>query len=120
MAPKFFCTTVYRIGKFLEKRYSGAIEDRVHSIQTQRINVKILDPLQCVLYEKLAHSPTVGPIEIQRRAPGSPICIGKVRRELGEVIALGSKVIVDHVEYNSDANAVTLIDELLKVARSTV
>src|SRR5436853_331881 len=77
----------------LQERLGGVIDDGVHGVDAQRIDVKLLDPLQGVVDEEPAHVVAVRPVEVQRRAPRRLVAVGKVRSELGEVVPLRAEVV---------------------------
>ena len=76
-------------------------EDRVHSIQTQPIHVKLLDPVKGVMNDKVADSPATWTIEVHR---GTPRSLMPIREELWDIhrqiISLRPEVVVHDVQEN--------------------
>src|SRR5206468_4862126 len=55
--------------QILKKWLRGMIDDRVHCIDAQRVDVKLIDPHQRVVNEKPADMIAVWAVEVQRLAP---------------------------------------------------
>ena len=52
-------------------------------------------------------------VEVDGRAPGRGVTLGEVGAELGEVVALGAEVVVDHVEDQLEAVLMAGVDQVL-------
>src|SRR5258706_955172 len=96
------------------------IENRMHGIEAQRIDVKFRDPIQSILNKEFSYLIAEGSVEVERRSPRRLVAIGEVRSEVGEIISFRTEMIVDHVENHREAAPVTGIDEPLHRLRSTV
>ena len=60
---------VHRVGELLHERLRARIDDRVHGVEAQRVDVELVDPLQRVLDEEAAHVVAAGAVEVERRRP---------------------------------------------------
>lgn len=74
------------------------VEDAVDGVEAQPIDVIVGQPVERVVDEEAAHLVAVGPVEVERRAPGRLVTIGEVGAEVLEVVPLRSEVVVDDVE----------------------
>ena len=104
----------------LQERLGGMIDDRVHGIDAQAVDVKLIDPLQRVVNEEPAHVVAVRAVEIERQSPRRLVAVGEVRAVLAEIVSLGTEVVVDDVEEDGQAARVTGVDETLQRDRSAV
>ncbi len=74
------------------------IENRVHGVEAQRVDMKFGDPIQRVLNEIISYLVAERAVEIERLSPRRFIAIGEVGTEVGEIISLGSEMVIDHVK----------------------
>jgi hypothetical protein len=107
-------------GQVLQERLGGVIDDGVHGVDAQRIDVKLVDPLQRVVDEKPADVVAVRSVEVERQTPRRLVPVGEVRAVLREVVPLGTEVVVDDVEYKGQPARVAGIDQALEAQRPTV
>ena len=98
VAAQLGCKSVDFIPHLFEKRIRRLIENAVHRIQAQGVNMELGDPVQSVFDEEPPDFIAVGPIEVDRGAPGGSIAVRKVWTELAKVIAFGPEMIVDDIE----------------------
>src|SRR5262245_14859195 len=98
----------------------GAIVNRMRRIQSQGINVKLLERIKRVRDKELAHRPAIGPVEVDRLAPRRAVATGEVRPELPEVVTFGPKMVVNDVEDDRELPRVTGVDEPLQPLRPTI
>src|SRR5882757_1774530 len=91
------------IGKLRQKRDGAGVENSMNGVQTECIDVKVLEPIKGVLYEELAHFIAFRAVKIQRCAPRSAVMIRKVRAEVGEIVSFRSQMVVDDVERYGEA-----------------
>ncbi len=97
----------------LEKRNRRRIENGVDCVQTKPIDAIVAQPHQRVVAKESPDLVAVLVVEINRVAPGRAIVVGKVGTEFGDIAALGTQVIVNHVENDAEAMPVRRIDEAL-------
>ena len=71
-----------RLGELFQERPSRKVQDGVHRIQAQGIDMELGDPVEGVFDEEPAHLVAVRAVEVQRRPPGGAVGIGKVGAEL--------------------------------------
>src|SRR5579862_3069756 len=83
-------------------------------IETQRVHVKFVEPLQSIVNEIAADVIAFRTFEIQGVAPCGFVVAGEVRREIRGVIAFGAEVVVDDIKDDSDAGAVAGVYETLE------
>jgi hypothetical protein len=79
----------------------------VHGVDAQAVEVELLQPVQRVVDEEVAHPAAARALEVDGRAPG------RVQRRIEEVgcvgvqvVALGSEVVVDHVQQHHQSTLV--------------
>src|SRR3989304_9807320 len=94
------------------------IEDCMHSIETQRINVIVLEPMKGVFKEEIPHIVTVWAIEVYRPSPGCSVPVCEVWPEVGKIVALRAEVIVHDIENHTDAESVAPVDESFQPGRA--
>src|SRR5215469_10182786 len=56
------------------------IDERMHGVEAQSVEVKFTQPIECVVNEELAYRPAVRAVEIQRFPPRRPVTVGKELR----------------------------------------
>src|SRR5947207_1350169 len=96
------------------------VDDRMHRVDAQSIDMKFVDPLQRVVNEKPANVVAMWPVEIDRHSPWRLVAIGEIRCEFREVIPFRTEVVVDDVEEKREAALVTGIDEPLQSDRTAI
>ncbi len=94
------------------------IVDLVDGVKPQTVEVKLVEPIEHVVDEKLAHRLTVegdgaSPRRMTRR-------VEEVRRIEMEVIPFGSEMVVDHVEQDHEAARVRGVDQALQAFRPAI
>ena len=100
--PGFLAGRLGQLGQDVDR---ALIEDRVDGVQPEAVDVELADPVPGVLDEVTPHARAVGPVEVDRGAPGRLVAVGEVRAVLAQVVALGAEVVVDHVEHDAQAQA---------------
>jgi hypothetical protein len=73
--------------------------------------VILLEPVKRVADEVAAYLVGPGTVEVDRRTPGRPVALREVGSELGEYVALGAQMVVDHVEDHAESGAVRGVDQ---------
>ena len=84
--------------EFFEKSHRGIVDNRVAGVEAQRIDVEVTDPIQSILNEIVSYFIAELAVEIHRRSPRSIVAIGKIGAEVGEIIPLGSQMVIDYIE----------------------
>src|SRR5690625_1204637 len=102
----------YRPGHFLQDWYLAAILDLVYRIETKAIEAKLLEPIERIVGEK---GPNRGFLEADGCAPrGLPPGIEELRRIAADIVSVGAKVVIDHVEHHHQAALVGRVYEALQ------
>lgn len=100
------------LGDLLEDVRLTRVEDRVRGVEPEAVDVILLDPLGDVLQDEVADEVTTRSVEVERLTPGRLVAVGEVvGREGTEVVAVGTEVVVDHVQDDAEAGAVGGVDE---------
>src|SRR5437764_1303093 len=80
----------------------------------QSMDAVLVDPIQRVVNEELAHRPAQRAIEVDRRAPRTRMRFRKeLRRIAAEVIARRTEVVVDDVHEDHQPEPMRFLDEVL-------
>src|SRR5215471_18224785 len=83
--------------------------------------MKFLDPVAGVGDEKLANEVGAGSVEVDGLAPLVFVTSGEVVvRELFEIVAVGTEVVVNDVENHAETGAMRPIDESAEVVGSSI
>src|ERR1700733_4378914 len=100
-----------RFGQFRENVRSGVVQDGVHRVQAQTIEMILGQPIQGVVDEEIPDRPASGAIEIEGIAPRGVMTIAeKLRRIKPEIVSFRTKVVVDDVQENHHAARVSGLD----------
>jgi hypothetical protein len=91
------------------------VGDRVDRIKTQAVEAVLHHPVKSVLGEEASH---LGPAEVDRRPPGRlDVIAEECRRVGGQVIPVGTEVVVDHIEKDHQPMFVGRVDQRLQLVR---
>jgi len=101
-------------GQLLEDVLWRIVDDRVHRVQTQAVDVVIANPHQRVVHNEATNLVAAVSVEIERSPPGGPISIGEVRAEIAQVVAHRARVVVDDVEHDAETGGMTVVDQPLE------
>src|SRR5882724_7189816 len=114
-------SSTHPMGDLGENVNLGSVVNILCSVQTKSVQVEFVNPVPRVGNEEFAHRAGIGPVEVERFTPFGGVAVGKIiGRKVFEEIALRSGVIVNHVQDDAEAGAVSVIDEGAKIIRSTV
>ena len=111
-APQTGRLGVKRVGELGEDVARAEVEDAVDGVEAQPVNVIVGQPVERVVDEEPPHLVAVGPVEVERGAPGCPVAIGEVRAEVLEVVSFGAEVVVDDVDKQRQPVRVTGVHQL--------
>jgi hypothetical protein len=106
-----------QLGEDVER---ARVEDRVHRVEAQAVQVELPRPRARVLREVPADTRAVGAVEIHGGAPRRLIAVGEIRPVLGKVVPFGTEMVVDHVEDHRQAAGMAGVDEPSKAPRAPV
>ena len=99
----------------------AVVEDGVHGIEAQAVEVELLEPVERVVDEEVAHRRAFGAIEIDAGAPGRLMPIGEEGLGVGvQVIPGRAEMVVDHVEEDHHAERMGAVDERLEIVGRAV
>ena len=88
---------------------------------SRSVETVFLEPIQRVVNEELADRPTLHTVEIERRTPRRlALRIEKLWRIQMQIIAFGSKVVVDDVEKHHELVRVRRVDQSLQIVTRPV
>src|SRR6185437_14070756 len=100
---------------------TAGINHGVRSVESQAIDVKLARPIHRILHNELAYLAVVRPIKVQTWPPCGFVCFAENLREVSRnVIAFGTKVVIDDVENHHDAARMRSIDECFQVLRPPI
>src|ERR1700730_2145318 len=92
-----------RLAYFADDVGRAFVVNRVHGVEAQSVEMKLLQPVKRVVYEKIAHRPALRAVEINGCAPRRLAAVGEeIASDCRQVIPLGAKVVVDDVEKNGE------------------
>ena len=84
----------------------AVVDDRVHGIEAQAVEAILLQPVERVVDEEVAHGAAVLAVEVDRRAPRRVMTVGEeLRRVRVQLVAFRAEVVVDHVEQHRSPRA---------------
>src|ERR1700730_4887814 len=74
------------------------VENSMNSVEAKGVEMKLVKPIKRVLDEETPHVIAFRAIEIQRRTPRCFVALGKVGREISQIISLWSEMVVNHIQ----------------------
>ena len=97
------------------------VHDRVHGVEAEPVEIVLLEPVERVLDREVAHRAAVLAVVVDAGAPRRLVAVGEEGRRVdGQVIAVGSEMIIDAVEDHHHVASVRGFDEVLEVVRPAV
>ena len=108
------------LGQLLEQVGGPLVDQRVHGVEPQPVDVDVAQPHQRVVDDVAAHLVGVGPRQVDRVAPGVRAAFGEDREELGQVVPRRAEVVVDDVLDHAEPLLVAGVDEALVGRRAAV
>jgi hypothetical protein len=107
-------------GDLLQHVRGPLVDERVHRVQAQPVDVHVPQPHERVVHDVAAHPVGLGAGQVDRAAPGVRAALAEDRHELGQVVAAGPEVVVDDVLDHAEAALVAGVDEPLVGRRPAV
>ena len=98
-------------GQLLDERRRRRVDDGVHGVEPQPVDVEVLDPPAGALDERAADEVAARPGDVDGVAPRRPVGVGEVRGEAAVGAALRAEVVVDDVEHDAEPGGVGGVDE---------
>ena len=112
------CRPAGRLRSFMDGRRQlldegdrGRIDDGVHGVEPEPVEVEVADPSDGVLDEVPPDMIAAGTRDVHRVAPWRAVGVGEVRPVPPEHVALRSHVVVHHVEHDTEPEPVRGVDE---------
>ena len=105
---------VKTVGQLGEHVAHARVVDAVHRVEPKAIDVKLGQPVQGVVDEVTPDPRSVLAVERNRLSPWRLVPAAEVRPKIAEGVPLGPQVVVDDVEHDREATAVTRVDEPLE------
>src|SRR5688572_22573065 len=102
-------------GQLFKKMGSRGVDQRVHRIEAQPIEVIIAQPDQSVIAYKTPNFIAVRSVEIYRLSPGRGITLGEIGPEARQIIPRRSQVVVNDIENHRQAAPMTGIYQTLQL-----
>src|SRR5919202_2256775 len=97
------------------------VEDGMGGVEPQAISVELVEPVLRVVEHEPANGCAVRAVVIDRLAPGRLIPIGEIVRAVcPQIVAVGTKVVVDDVEQHAQSKLMSGIDEAFEPVRATI
>ena len=117
-APRSFAHPRGELGDKVGRRI---VDDAIHGVEAQAVEPVLLQPVQRVVDEKVAHRSAVLSVHIDRGAPRSLMTrVEKRRRIRMEVVAFRAEVVVNDIEQHHERARMRGIDEALEVIGTAV
>src|SRR5579872_73403 len=92
-----FCA--YLFSQLRENVRPGIVYNCVYGIESQPVEVILLQPIQRIVNVEIAYRTAVRTIEVDRLSPWSFVPLGKeLRRIQPKVIALRTEMVIDHIQ----------------------
>ncbi len=113
-APDALAEAMDAIGQLPKKRPGRSVDDCVNGIQTQGVDVVLLEPLQAVLNEEFPHAVAACLVEVDRVPPGRVVMAREIRPETRQIVSFRPQMVVYHVENDGQAAFVASIDQALE------
>src|SRR5215472_15077008 len=93
----------YGLGNFAYYVGLALVENCMHGIKAQPVEMKLLQPVKGIVYEKITHGPAVGSGKIDCRAPWRFVGISEeIRGNRAQVIAFRAEMVADDIEKDSE------------------
>jgi hypothetical protein len=111
VAAQLLCLAVNRVAQLMEDMPGTEIEDPVHGIEAEAIDMVLYHPVKGISDDEFSDLITPWAVEIDRRSPGSFVAIRTIRPVIAAIISFRAKVVIDHIENHSQSLLVTFVDQ---------
>ena len=106
----------HRVRDLVHDVQARCIDDRMHRVEPQTVEVVLGQPEQRVVHKEVAHRAARRTVEIDRRAPRCVPVLAEERLGIEmQVVAVGPEVVVDHVEQHHQPARVRCLHQRLQV-----
>ena len=109
------------IGQFREDVWGRVVNNRVHRIETEAVEMIFGQPVERIVDEEVSDGSTFGPIEINAISPWSTVSISKeLWRVRPKIISFRAQVVVHDVEENHDSMLMGALNQFFEIFGSAV
>src|SRR5450432_299654 len=108
------------LGDFLEDVRRRIVLDGLHGIQTQTVEMIVMDPVARVLGYIVADAFGSGLIVIYGFAPRRGVLVSEIRTEHAQVIAFITQVVVNHVKDHGEPEFMGCVNKTAQSFRSAI
>ncbi len=106
----------YLAGESGQEMVGGVVVYALGRVEAEAVEVEFLDPGARIGEEELAHGRRARPVEVERLAPVRPVPVREVvRREVLQVVAVRSQMVVDDVEDDREPVPVGVVHEAAQI-----
>src|SRR5271170_4384534 len=110
-----------RIRQFCENVRHRVVDNGVNRVQPETIEMIFSQPVERIVDEEITDHSAFWTIEVDAVSPRRGVSIGKeLWRVRPEVISLGAKMVVDHIQQNHDAALMSALNQLFQIFRPSV
>ena len=105
-----------RRGELRQEIGVRVVDDGVHRVESQAVEVVLLDPIQRVVNEEGAYDLAARVVEVDRVTPRRVMPRGEeLRRVKMQIVAVGTEVVVDDVEQHHELTLVRALNEAFEI-----
>src|SRR6267142_5822745 len=107
-------------GQLLEKIRRRGIDDRMHGVESQPVEMIVAQPHEGVVTEKSSYLIAKRSVQVDGCSPWSRVAVGEIGTETVQVVSSGSQVVVNNVKNNGQAARMAGVNQTLEIVRLTV
>ncbi|RKO96300.1 hypothetical protein CAUPRSCDRAFT_12007 [Caulochytrium protostelioides] len=104
----------------LQDMLAGLIDERVHRVEAQAVDVEVAEPHRNVVQDVAPDRVRLVAVQVQRGTPGRLVLVVEVGRIRAQIRAGGPEMVVDDIEDDGEAVSVGGVDEAAQPARAPV
>ncbi len=112
--PRWALRTSTSRAELLQEGGGAGVDDGVHGVEAEAVEVVVAEPHQGVVAEEPADLVAVRAVEVERVAPGGVVAVGEVGGELRQEVARRPHVVVHDVEDHAELVGVAGVDQPLQ------
>src|ERR1700730_1647352 len=120
LAIKPACLILECLRQFLEDVTSAEVVNAMYGIQAKRIQVVFSKPIEGIVDDEAPDAVALRPVKVDRLSPGRVMGIREAGSKLGKIIALGTEMVVDHVQHDGEVETMAGVHKLLQPGRTAV
>lgn len=111
---------VHPLGQLGQDVLQRLVDQGMHGVQPQRVDVELAQPADGVLADEIADAVGVLVVQVDSRSPRRVVLVGEIGREDGGVVAGGPEVVVDDIQADRQAASVRGVHEALQRCGSAI